>query len=223
LAYLDRYWTEISNNPYFLPEFKLINKEKSFLKSAGYEFGVAFLEKPFKSEFRLHHLPYLNLKISNASFLSCLGVFDAFTLKCADTIANQLYPEILHVVNESARTVTWRMFYEVLQNLNFGKVLQSIYVPDIGYVQRSEMIFQGDSNVAKLLNMKVMSLVYPRLRSLLVEQFGANLTFTMRNISTALEIISQRSYANEFIERLSGKEWINLITRLYECKLFFIE
>jgi hypothetical protein len=82
------------------------------------------------------------------------------------------------------------------------------------------MIFQGDSNLAKLLNMKVMSLVYPKLRSLVVEQFGANLTFTMKNTLAALEEMSQRSHANIFIESLSRVELTKLITRLYECKLF---
>jgi hypothetical protein len=85
------------------------------------------------------------------------------------------------------------------------------------------MIFQGDSNLAKLLNMKVMSLVYPKLRSLVVEQFGANLTFTLKNILHGLKTISQRSHANSFIESLSGDELLKLVIGIYECKFFLIK
>ncbi len=222
LKYIDQYWHELSKELEFMSAFRLANEKRSFLKSIGFELSLAFLKNPFKKEYQLPHLPYLHVDFLNMEFLSAIGVYTSFSLECAASIANQVYPLILEALSEPERCLAWKIFYTLVQKHYFGNVLRNVYIPETGYVTKAQLIYQGNSNLANLLNLKVISTFYSNFHSLFIEQFGANVTFSSKNVLHALKIISQRAHANSFIETLSGEALLQLIELLYERKFYYI-
>jgi hypothetical protein len=217
LLYLDRFWDEISTDIGFMTEFKIQNVDQQFLKQMGFVDGTAFKKNPFLLQYGLDDLPFFDLNISNTNFLDSLNVFHSFNLQCASWIA-QFYPNYLKNSTDSEIISCWKKFYHLTQNAFFGNVIRTVYFSDSGYLNKNQLVYQGDSKLAKLLNFTVVSSIYPDLKNLFVEQIGINYTFTLKNIIHGLRTISNRSHKNEYIDSLSGDELMNLITSIYECK-----